>query len=83
MLAQEYAAMARPATSSEAPSMPASMPAAMPAAAPATPARYDAAFDAKYAPVLSRRSPKSPASAGALSLKMRRHLNQDLGMLRK
>ena len=40
-------------------------------------------FDLKYAPVLSRRSPKSPASAGALSLKMRRRLNQDLGMLRK
>ena len=90
MLAQEYAGMARPVTSPEA-AVPAATPAAIPAAAPgverATPARcdarYDAAFDAKYAPVLSRRSPKSPALADSLSNKMRRHLNQDLGMLRR
>jgi hypothetical protein len=63
------------------------MPAAMPAVERALPARYEArhdvAFDAKYAPVLSRRSPKSPPFAESLSNKMRRHLNQDLGTLRR
>ena len=87
MLAQEYAGMARPVTSPEAATTPAAIPAAAPRVERATPARcdarYDAAFDAKYAPVLSRRSPKSPALADSLSNKMRRHLNQDLGMLRR
>jgi len=90
MLAQEYAAIARPVTSPQAAvpaAMPATIPAAAPAVKPATPARcdatYDAVFDAKYAPVLSRRSPKSPPLADALSNKMRRHLNRDMGLLRK
>ena len=91
--------MARPVSPRDAATptaTPAAKPAALPTAMPAetmpavervVPARYearhDAAFDAKYAPVLSRRSPKAPPFAESLSNKMRRHLNQDLGTLRR